>query len=88
MFGKKKLADTSPPKVPSGAVFEQAEKEARKNKLDASTHPEFALYGKHVFTGQVADDYLKQHGSSGAILKEHSWVKNHADVVASAMLEW
>lgn len=88
MFGKKKQLENTAPKAPSGAVFEQAQKEARKNKLDASTHPEFALYGKHVFTGQVADDYLKQHGSSGSVLKEPTWVKNHADVVASAMLEW
>mmetsp|Transcript_17045 Transcript_17045/g.20813 ORF Transcript_17045/g.20813 Transcript_17045/m.20813 type:complete len:719 (+) Transcript_17045:71-2227(+) len=45
-------------------------------------------YGKHVFTGSVADAYLKKHGASGAILKDPSWTKNHADVVAAAVLDW
>ena len=45
-------------------------------------------YGKHVFTGKVADDYLKKQGASGDILKDPSWTKNHADVVAAAILDW
>lgn len=45
-------------------------------------------YGKHVFTGSVADAYLKKHGASGDILKEPSWTKTHADVVAAAVLDW
>jgi len=45
-------------------------------------------YGKHCFTGTVADHYLKKHGSSGAVLKDPSWTKNHADVVAKAVLDW
>lgn len=45
-------------------------------------------YGKHVFTGKVADTYLKKHGASGEILKDPSWTKNHADVVAAAVLDW
>jgi glutamine synthetase len=45
-------------------------------------------YGKHVFTGKVADTYLKKHGASGEILKDPSWTKTHADVVAAAVLDW
>jgi glutamine synthetase len=45
-------------------------------------------YGKHVFTGKVADTYLKKHGASGEILKHPSWTKTHADVVAAAVLDW
>jgi len=45
-------------------------------------------YGKNVFTGKVADDYLKKQGASGEILKDPSWTKNHADVVAAAILDW
>lgn len=45
-------------------------------------------YGKHVFTGSVADSYLKKHGQSGDILKDPSWTKNHSDVVAAAVLDW
>jgi len=45
-------------------------------------------YGKHVFTGSVADSYLKKHGENGDILKDPSWTKNHADVVAAAVLDW
>ncbi|KAL7504558.1 hypothetical protein ACHAXN_002180 [Cyclotella atomus] len=45
-------------------------------------------YGKALFTGRVADEYLKKHGSSGDILKDPSWVKSHADIVAKAVLDW
>jgi glutamine synthetase len=45
-------------------------------------------YGKHVFTGKVADTYLKKHGASGELLKDPSWTKTHADVVAAAVLDW
>jgi len=45
-------------------------------------------YGKHLFTGSVADAYLKKHGASGDILKDPSWTKTHSDVVAAAVLDW
>ena len=45
-------------------------------------------YGKHLFTGSVADEYLKKHGADGSILKNPSWVKTHADVVANAVFDW
>lgn len=45
-------------------------------------------FGKHVFTGTVADQYLQKHGSSAAILDDPSWVQNHADTVAAAVLDW
>lgn len=45
-------------------------------------------YGKHVFTGSVADAYLQKHGASGDVLKNPSWTKTHADVVAAAVLDW
>lgn len=45
-------------------------------------------YGKALFTGRVADEYLKKHGSSGDILKDPSWVKSHSDIVAKAVLDW
>ena len=45
-------------------------------------------FGKHLFTGKVADEYLSKHGASGDILKNPSWVKTHADVVANAVFDW
>lgn len=48
----------------------------------------YEQYGKHVFTGTVADTYLKKHGASGDVLKDPSWTKDHADVVAKAVLDW
>lgn len=45
-------------------------------------------YGKHVFTGSVADAYLQKHGASGDLLKDPSWTKTHSDVVAAAVLDW
>jgi len=48
----------------------------------------YKTYGKHVFTGKVADTYMKKQGSSGSILKDPNWTKNNADVVAAAVLDW
>eukprot|EP00804_Cyclotella_cryptica_P021040 CCRYP_021158-RA/>CCRYP_021158-RA protein AED:0.15 eAED:0.15 QI:166/1/1/1/1/1/4/845/724 len=45
-------------------------------------------YGKSVFIGRIADEYLKKHGSSGDILKDPMWTKTHADTVAKAVLDW
>lgn len=45
-------------------------------------------YGKNVFAGKVADEYLQKHGVSGDILKDPTWVKTHADVVANAVFDW
>ena len=53
----------------------------------ASVEP-YADYGKSVFTGRVADEYLKKHGSSADILDDPSWVKTHSDTVAQAVLDW
>lgn len=57
-------------------------------RMNPYANPEFKLYGKHVFTGKVADSYLQRQGSSGAILKDPSWVKSKSDIVAAAVLEW
>lgn len=45
-------------------------------------------FGKNVFTGKVADEYLKKHGASGDILKDPAWTANHADTVANAVFDW
>ena len=50
----------------------------------------YSHYGKHVFTGALADHYLKKNGGSGAILEDSTWVSDRAkaDIVAAAVLEW
>lgn len=53
----------------------------------ASVEP-YSDYGKSVFTGRVADEYLKKHGASGAILKDPAWTSTAADTVAKAVLDW
>eukprot|EP00961_Rhodomonas_salina_P040106 539091-Rhodomonas_salina.1 len=45
-------------------------------------------YGSRVFTGAVADKYLKMQGEKGDILKDPSWVKTKADKVAAALMQW
>lgn len=45
-------------------------------------------FGKSVFAGKVADEYLQKHGASGDILKDPTWVKTHADTVANAVFDW
>ena len=49
---------------------------------------QYSEFGKTLFTGKVADEYLKKHGASGDILKDPAWVKNHADTVANAVFDW
>lgn len=53
----------------------------------ASVEP-YADYGKSLFAGRVADEYLKKHGSSADILDDPSWTKTHSDTVAKAVLDW
>ena len=53
-----------------------------------SSLEQFAEYGKCVFAGKVADEYLQKHGSSGAVLKNPTWVKTDADTVAMAVFDW
>jgi hypothetical protein len=53
----------------------------------ASLEP-FEEYGAAVFTGKVAEEYLGKLGTSGDILKDPTWVKNHSDVVAQAVFDW
>mmetsp|Transcript_14784 Transcript_14784/g.30430 ORF Transcript_14784/g.30430 Transcript_14784/m.30430 type:complete len:706 (-) Transcript_14784:148-2265(-) len=45
-------------------------------------------YGSALFKGDVADKYLKAHGSSAAILDDPSWTEHSADTVAAAVLDW
>ena len=60
---------------------------ATQQQRAASTEP-YADYGKSVFSGRVADEYLKKHGSSVDILNDPSWVSTHSDTVANAVLDW
>ena len=47
-----------------------------------------AAFGSKVFTGAVADKYLKAQGESAAILEDHTWTQTKADKVAAAILAW
>lgn len=63
---------------------------SKSANIKASTNPEFKDYGKHVFTGNVADYYLKKNGSSKKLLANSDWITDRAkaDIVAAAVLEW
>ena len=49
---------------------------------------QFKEYGKMVFTGKVADGYLRSHGASADILKDPTWVNHSSDIVAAAVFDW
>ena len=49
---------------------------------------QFEDYGKALFTGKVANEYLSKYGASSDILKDPTWVNTHADVVADAVFDW
>ena len=48
----------------------------------------FADYGKTLFKGDVADEYLKKHGLDASALDDPAWTVNHADAVANAVSDW
>ena len=56
----------------------------------ASSFEKLKPYGKHIFTGRLADYYLTKHGGSGKMFKDPSWVQDRkqADIVAAAVLDW
>jgi glutamine synthetase len=76
----------------SAAVRQLARREAARSSKGAvrsmASLEQFDEYGKYLFTGKVADEYLKKHGASGEILKDPSWVDNNADLVANAVFDW
>ncbi|KAL3936594.1 MAG: hypothetical protein SGBAC_008124, partial [Bacillariaceae sp.] len=50
----------------------------------------FKSYGKHIFTGKLAEYFLKKNGTSLEEFSDPSWVKDRskADLVAAAVLDW
>lgn len=48
----------------------------------------YSDYGKGVFKGKVADEYLKKQGLDVSVLDDPSWTVNHADAVAKAVIDW
>jgi hypothetical protein len=61
---------------------------ARSFGASANVEESFQEYGKHVFSGAVADEYLKMHGASVALLKDPTWVQHSSDTVAAAVFDW
>lgn len=61
---------------------------AKTFSKDPLTVPGLEDYGKNVFTGKVADQYLKKYGLSKDVFQDPNWVNEKSDDVASAILEW
>ncbi|KAL3774381.1 hypothetical protein HJC23_012157 [Cyclotella cryptica] len=83
IFHQHKISDLIQRRVASSAAASTLLGSTRS----ASIEP-YNDYGKSVFIGRIADEYLKKHGSSGDILKDPMWTKTHADTVAKAVLDW
>ena len=81
------LARTASRSAAGGGLAAAASSQQQTRRSMASIEP-YSDYGKSVFTGRVADEYLKKHGSSASILKDPSWTNSHADTVAKAVLDW
>jgi len=47
-----------------------------------------AEFGSKLFSGNVADKYLKKHGESVELLSTPDWTTKKADKVAAAILDW
>mmetsp|Transcript_53551 Transcript_53551/g.81248 ORF Transcript_53551/g.81248 Transcript_53551/m.81248 type:complete len:709 (+) Transcript_53551:88-2214(+) len=72
----------------SAAVKALARREASRNTRAMANLAAYEDFGKNVFTGKVADEYLKKHGGSGDVLKDPNWVNNDSDMVANAVFDW
>jgi len=76
----------------SAAVKALARREVTRNAtVSARSMANLAAYeefGKNVFSGNVADEYLQRHGASVETLKDPNWVNNDADKVANAVFDW
>lgn len=73
----------------SAAVKALARQEVTRSSTRAmASLAAYEDFGKNVFSGKVADEYLKKHGASGDVLNDPAWVKNHADTVANAVFDW
>jgi len=47
-----------------------------------------AEFGSKLFTGAVADKYLKKHGETAELLSDADWTTKKADKVAAAVMDW
>jgi len=76
----------------SAAIKALARREVTRNAtVNARSMANLAAYeefGKNVFSGNVADEYLQRHGASVETLKDPNWVNNDADKVANAVFDW
>jgi len=76
----------------SAAVKALTRREVTRNAtVSARSMANLAAYeefGKNVFTGKVADEYLQRHGASAETLKDPNWVNTEADKVANAVFDW
>jgi len=48
----------------------------------------YSDFGKALFKGSVAEEYLSKHGLSASVLDDPTWTGAHADTVAKAVLDW
>jgi hypothetical protein len=54
----------------------------------ATSLEQYENFGKHVFAGAVAKEYLEKHGLDASVIKNPTWVKTNADTVANAIFDW
>uniref|UniRef100_A0A7S2YKW1 GS catalytic domain-containing protein n=1 Tax=Entomoneis paludosa TaxID=265537 RepID=A0A7S2YKW1_9STRA len=72
----------------ANAARHLAKKNAAVGVRSMASLSQFSDFGKTVFTGKVADEYLAKHGGSKEILEDPTWVTTHADTVANAVFDW
>ncbi|GMI34468.1 hypothetical protein TrCOL_g13153 [Triparma columacea] len=72
----------------SGLFRSTTSKVVRSSRRAFASTEAYDHYGSHLFKGDVADKYLKAHGSSSALLDDPSWTDHSADTVAAAVLDW
>lgn len=70
------------------AVLSRGRIPGRKASRLVSSLTSYDDYGKDVFTGKVAHEYLKKHGSSQELLNSGHWTVKDPDTVANAVFDW
>jgi len=72
----------------ANAARHLARKSASVGVRSMASLSQFNDFGKNVFTGKVADEYLSKHGASKEVLDDPTWVQTHSDAVANAVFDW
>lgn len=88
--GSNAVAASKPPPMPTATNVDVSPDVAYDGSDMKAASDVFKSYGKHIFTGNLAEYYLKKNGGSLEMMQDSTWVKDRskANIIAAAVLDW